>query len=233
MTQCGLGGIEIGHELHARHVERFGGLVEVVPFAVLRDHVANIEERQLQHVAQVLLVLIAVQPPHRSAAVSDDLSVVRIVDRHRKVLHQLRAPCLRKVFVLRRHLALFDAVVNANPPATGGVIVELERQSNEIESALSGLVVMALEAGPFEERRKRRRQAILGRVQHGQRSQQQGGKDEGEDGKLHVEPCLSEVRHTVSEELHRRRPLELFSVQRPMIMGRSHISRKRQRTIAG
>jgi hypothetical protein len=114
--------------------------------------VAAGELSQLQYVAKVLFVLLAIQPPHRPAAVSRDFRVVRVVDRHCQLLHQFRASRRRQVIGVRRHLAFFDAVVNLNPPEAGGEIAEFNRQCSEIESAFSGLLVVAVEAGPRDER---------------------------------------------------------------------------------
>ena len=80
LSQRGIRRIEIRRQLHARHVERFGSLVETMTFAIFRQHVANVELRQLQHVAQILLVLVPIQPPQRSAPVSPDIRHVRLVN---------------------------------------------------------------------------------------------------------------------------------------------------------
>ena len=73
--------VEIRHELHARHVEGLGTLVEMLPFAVLRQHVADIELRELQQVTEILLVLVAVQSPHRPATIRDDIGSIGLGNR--------------------------------------------------------------------------------------------------------------------------------------------------------
>ena len=52
----------------------------MMPLAVLRQHVADVEIRQREHVAQVLLVFLAIQPPERPAPVREDFRAVGVVD---------------------------------------------------------------------------------------------------------------------------------------------------------
>jgi len=43
LTQCGVGGIQVGGELHAGHVQRFGRLVQPMAFPILGQHGLDVE----------------------------------------------------------------------------------------------------------------------------------------------------------------------------------------------
>ena len=103
-----------------------------MPFAIFGQHVANIQLRQLQQIAQVLLVLIPIEPPHRATALSPDLGEVCSVNRFLERRHQHRPRFLGKLFPLRRHLALFDTIMNAHPAFAHPLVTQCERQGREI-----------------------------------------------------------------------------------------------------
>ena len=155
LSQRGIGGIEIGRQLHAGHVERFRSLIETMPFTVFGKHVPNIQLRQLENVAQVLLVLIAIEPPQWTATMSLDVSKVCTLDCPRELLHQFDAPHLRKVFRLRRHLAFLDAIMDAHPTFPHRSVTQFKRQRRDIQPTFSGLFVVTFEARLFEHQRSR------------------------------------------------------------------------------
>ena len=122
------GGVQVGGQLHARHVQRFRDLIEVISLAILREDVPNIEVRKPQNVSQVLFILVAIHAAHRSAAVLRHVGTVGLVQQ-RLELPQDRCPIGGGEFdTLGWHLALFDAVVNAHPAVTRNAAAEIETQ---------------------------------------------------------------------------------------------------------
>ena len=119
--------------------------------------------RKLQHVAKILFILIAVQPPHRAAAMSRDVRMFHFQDCRGELFHQVGAPLWREQFGVGRHLANFHAIVNANPTAADRTVVQIERKRGEIESALGKCFVMAPQAGSIDKRFEFRRKGWLQR----------------------------------------------------------------------
>ena len=88
LSQCRIGRIKVGRQLHPRHVERFRRFMEAMPFAVFGEHVANIQLWQLQQIAQVLLELFPIESPYWPTTIDPDVGQVRVVNRPLKQLHQ-------------------------------------------------------------------------------------------------------------------------------------------------
>lgn len=61
LAQGGFSGVEIGQKLDAGHVERVGSFIEAMAFAIFGEHVADVEVGQLQEIAEVLFVLVAIE----------------------------------------------------------------------------------------------------------------------------------------------------------------------------
>ena len=55
---------------------------------IFRQHVTNIEQRQFQHVPQILFVFVTVEPSQRSATVYDDIGAIGFCDRIVESLEQ-------------------------------------------------------------------------------------------------------------------------------------------------
>jgi hypothetical protein len=118
----------------------------MMAFAVLGQHVADVETWELQHIAKVLLILIAIQPAQRATTMCKDFGVIHRMYRAGKRPHQRGALLRRQILGLRRHLAFLDPVMDADPTLAGRVIGQIKLQRGEIETALSGFLVMALDA---------------------------------------------------------------------------------------
>ena len=71
-----------------------------------------------------------------------------------EVLHQRFALLLGKVLGLRRHLAFLDAVMDAHPALTIGVMFKIKRQRSEIKAALGCFFVVPLDGALFDLRRR-------------------------------------------------------------------------------
>ena len=57
-------------------------------FTVFGEHVTNIQLRQLEHIAQILLELVPIESPHRSATIGPDVGQVCVANLSLKRLHQ-------------------------------------------------------------------------------------------------------------------------------------------------
>ena len=159
-----------------RDVQRGRDLVEVMRLPIRRQYVANIEMRQRQQVAQVLLKLDAIEPPHRPTPILGRGRRARRVQR-RFQRRQQRLPILRlHVFRLRRHVAILHPIKHLHPAVHSFWIRQIKRQLREIELALFRLRIVAFGAVLFDESGDGLR-CLIGRVQPGQWREQQGGEE--------------------------------------------------------
>ena len=124
----------------------------MVALAVLRQHVANVEVRELQHIAEILLILIAIQSAQGSPTVGDHFRVISVIDRSGESVHKLCALLLSYVFRFGRHFPLTDTVMNKNPSLSDSLILEVKRQRSKIKIALRAVLIVALETRLIDER---------------------------------------------------------------------------------
>ena len=111
------GGPEVAGHLDVRHVERRAGLVEPMRLAVLGEHVAELEPGGAQEVAEGVLVFVTVEPPPDGPAGCPGPLVVgrceAVGEPGQECAAVGRSGLVR---LLRRHLAVADAVVDRDPP---------------------------------------------------------------------------------------------------------------------
>ena len=158
-----------------RDVQRGRDLVEVMRLAIRRQHVANIEMRQREQVAQVLLKLDAIEPPHGPTPVLGRSHRARRLQ-GRLQSRQQSLPILRlHVFRLRRHVAILHPIKHLHPALHSFWISQIKRQRRQIEPALFRLRIVAIGAVLLNESGDRLRW-FLGRVQRWQRGEQQHGE---------------------------------------------------------
>ena len=106
---------------------------------------------QMQQVAQVLFVLVAIEPAHGAASVRGDVGLVRGMQRLGQWLQDGHALNRRKFDAFGRHFMLLDAIVNADPLFAGGALGKVHGQGSEVEAARSGFPVMTAAASLFDE----------------------------------------------------------------------------------
>ncbi len=96
--------------------------------SVVGEHIANVEVRKPQDVFQVLLVLVAIQAPHGSAAVLCHIGEIGLENQWRKLPQHLRPVASGEWHALGRHLAFLDAIVNSHPELARNAVAEFETQ---------------------------------------------------------------------------------------------------------
>lgn len=151
-SEGGLGGVEGRLQLDPREVEPLGRLVEAVADAILRQPVADVEMRQLENVAERVLVFVAVEPAERHAAVGRDVGLVGLFDERRKCSKEGGPFLFRQVAGIGRHLPLRHAVVHEGELLADARIGEIGAEGGDRELALGRVGVVAVEAGGFEVR---------------------------------------------------------------------------------
>src|SRR5262249_17049778 len=103
--------------------------------------------------AQGVLVLVAVEPPPDRASLRGLARPIRVDQRTGDALQErvdVRARGLR--LLVRRHLAVADAVMDLDPRGEVLGILGIELEGVEVEPALGSVLVMALETVLLEKR---------------------------------------------------------------------------------
>ena len=92
---------------------------------IFRQHVANIEQRQFQHVPQILFVFVTGEPSQRTATVCHDIGAIGFCDRIVQRLEQRLTIGIGQLVRIGRHLTGMDTIVNQNP----AIAQALDRQA--------------------------------------------------------------------------------------------------------
>ena len=119
--------------------------------AIFRKHVANIEQRQLQHILQILFVLFPRQSSQRPTTVCNDIGAIGFCDRIVQCFEQRLTIGIGQILRIGRHFASMNTIVNQNPTITQLPIVQRESQRSKIESAFRCVTVMTVEAGLLDQ----------------------------------------------------------------------------------
>jgi hypothetical protein len=120
--------------------------------AIFRQHVSDVEVGQVEDVAQVLLVLVAIEAAEGTAAVAEDVDVVGLVDGLPQAAEQGGALGVGERDAFRGHFAIGYAVVDADPAVAERLIVEARGKRGEIEPTHGVLGVVTAGADGGDER---------------------------------------------------------------------------------
>lgn len=96
--------------------------------SAFRKHVANIEQRQFQDIAQVLFVFFSSQSSQWATAVRYNVGAISFRDRIIQTVEQRLAIRIGQRCGVRWHLAGLDAIVNQNPAIAQLPVVKREGQ---------------------------------------------------------------------------------------------------------
>ena len=147
LPQRGLCGIEIALDLHAGDIEQCRHFGETMRIAVGGHFVTNVEMRQLQQHAQVVLKLHPSEPPHRAATILRDV-LPRCGHQRRAKLgdNRLALPGGDFGLLRRRHLAFLHEIKHPRPSVACFCMAQIKRQRRDVEVALGHAVVVAINA---------------------------------------------------------------------------------------
>jgi hypothetical protein len=84
-----------------------------------------------------------------------NVRAIGVVQRNAERLQNRCPVCRREFDAFRRHLALFDAIVDENPAVANGAIGEVERERGKVKPTFGGFTGVASGAG-FPDRRTER-----------------------------------------------------------------------------
>lgn len=93
----------------------------------------------MEEVAEVLFVFVAVEAAHRAAAVLLGVGEVGLAEQWFELFEEGTVRAGIERCGLGRHFALFDSVVDTNPPVADGAVVEIEAKGGKVEARLGGL----------------------------------------------------------------------------------------------
>lgn len=163
-------GVQVARHLHVRNVQRVTDFVEPKGLAILRQRIAHLQPGRVQQIAQRILVLVAIEPPPRSAAFLRNARLLGRGERRCQRFEELfRLPRVGTRFLFRRHFTGRHAVVHQDPFGKVGRIHELKFQCREIQIPLLRLRVVALDAMFLQERSHVGASAVAPRHEPGQR----------------------------------------------------------------
>lgn len=117
-----------------------------MPLAILWQHVTDIESGELQNIAQILFVFIAIQPTKWSSTLGQNFLVIDMTNLRRKKIEKVRLFRWQKGLILRWHFSLLNSIVNVYPAIAYPTIAEFKGQQRKIESAFGCFRIVALEA---------------------------------------------------------------------------------------
>ena len=152
---------------------------------ILGEYIANVEVWKPQDVSEVLFVLVAIQPSHRSAAVLNHVGEIRRAQQRRQLSQHRRPVGGGQLDALGWHLAFLDAIVYSHPALPRHAVAQVETQRREVETAFGGSAGMAAQTSPIDRRLQPGR-----RLREGGKQEAPGQEAPGNDKSSHYSKIL-------------------------------------------
>ena len=139
-----------------RDVESLSGLIEAKRLGVLRQDLLQVEPGSLQQVAYGILILEPIHAPFDRTPLRGNPGGILTKQKRREVTEVSRLlGGVGTRLLLGRHLTVSGTIKNLHPGLEGLGIGQVGFESRQVEAALLGVGVMALDAVLLKKRRQR------------------------------------------------------------------------------